>query len=259
MRILLPLIVVASCSACFRHTPETYRPQASGSGGAQSAQQLLQRAGEFSRQGPAGPDLPKATQALDQLLSEHPHHPEALWRSAQVYYWRTQKQSPETEALASRCMAVAAQATAVKDPSAWAHLYSALCMGSRARSVYSEALGLIPRMLKEAQLAYQKDKQVDSAGPARLLGGIYLRAPAWPASVGDLDEALEYLAEACRLSPHWAENHLLLAEALYEDEQLDAAKDSLKRAKEILSAGKQPHWQALWQKQLRTLDEKLSL
>ena len=62
---------------------------------------------------------------------------------------------------------------------------------------------------------------VSSAGPYRVLGMVYLKAPPWPRGIGDGDKALELLQEAVRRSPEYPLNRIFYARALWEVEGED--------------------------------------
>ena len=214
--------------------------------------------------GPAGPDLVRSLAAANRILARNATHGEAAWRAARALYLQTygdpskrSKDRPDRGDVTARCMDVSAVATAYSKR-AEAHYYAALCMGARAKARKIEGLDLVPRMEKEAKAALAADPTVLRAGPHRLLGGIYLWAPAWPASIGDIDLALEHLEAAVELAPDWPENHLLLATALVEDEQFDAAQARLEEAKRRLGAPEAAGWLPHWQTQIAELEEKIA-
>ena len=78
------------------------------------------------------------------------------------------------------------------------------------------AAGELPRFEEAMRRAAEKP-ETDLGGPLRALGMLYLRAPAWPAGVGDLELSLEMLEKAGRDYPDHPENHLFWAYALAEE------------------------------------------
>lgn len=215
---------------------------------------LLAEADRNAAAGPAGPDHDRALLALQKLLHSGPEDAEAAWRAARSLYYaaRTEAQADRAELRIQRCLDVSLIAVAHGD-GAQGPYFQALCMGEYARRHKLRALGIVPRMVEAAERARERDPSFDHGGPDRVLGGIYLRAPAWPASVGDLDAALEHLEEAVRIAPLWPENHLLLAEALLEDDRVAEAADALHRAKELLARPEAAAWARLWQDEARDL------
>jgi len=73
----------------------------------------------------------------------------------------------------------------------------------------------------------------------RILGGLYTKAPPWPAGVGDLEGAIELLEEANTDYPNVSLNAFFLAEAYLKDGQRKAAEGLLRA---VLAAPKQGEW-----------------
>ena len=119
----------------------------------------------------------------------------------------------------------------------------------------TKGLVLIKKMLKGAQRVEALDKKFDHSAGARLLGGIYLKAPAWPTSVGDSELAVEHLQRAVETSSEWPENKLLLAEAYYEEDQIDEAKSLLEDVRKQLSNYPDNGWRRYF---LQTLEKVTS-
>lgn len=80
-------------------------------------------------------------------------------------------------------------------------------------------LGRIEALLTRASAL---DPGVDEGGPVRVLGMLYVQAPAWPQGVGDPDRGLGLLRYAAHHFPGHPMNHLFLAQALWEVEGEDA-------------------------------------
>ncbi|MEM7676375.1 MAG: hypothetical protein AAF449_10270 [Myxococcota bacterium] len=215
---------------------------------------LLALSDETASLGPGGPDLDRSLAAANRILAAQPNHGEAAWRAARALYLQTYATSDDHGKRTERCLDVSAVATAYSDR-AEAHYYKALCMGARANARQIEGLDLVPRMEEAGKAALAADQGIEHAGPHRLLGGIYLFAPAWPASIGDLDLALEHLNAAVELAPDWAENHLLLAHALVEDEQYAEGRAALNRAKKLLDGPLSVGWRKPWQKKIEALEK----
>lgn len=90
------------------------------------------------------------------------------------------------------------------------------------------------RIRTDARRAIEIDPGHDGAGPHRVLGALYLRAPGPPTGVGSLRRALRHLERAVELAPDEAENLLFLAEAYLEDGRPDEAGALLDRAEPLL-------------------------
>jgi hypothetical protein len=85
--------------------------------------------------------------------------------------------------------------------------------------VYTKGLfGLnkLPEIFEALKIA-QKSESLDFGGPLRVLGMLYLKAPAWPTGIGDLDKSLELLEKAAKNYPSHPQNLMFYAQALIED------------------------------------------
>ncbi|MGZ8200944.1 MAG: sterol transporter outer membrane protein BstC [Methylosarcina sp.] len=97
------------------------------------------------------------------------------------------------------------------------HYYLAANLGLAVRERITLALENLGRLEREMKQALALSPDIDDGGPLRLLGALYLKAPAWPNGIGDLDKALELLEKAVREHPGHPLNHLFYAQALWED------------------------------------------
>ena len=77
-------------------------------------------------------------------------------------------------------------------------------------------LSLVPGIVKQMKIAAKLDGNYNQAGPHRVLGRIYFKAPPWPLSVGDIQKSLIHLRQAVKLAPTNSTNHLFLAETLLD-------------------------------------------
>ncbi len=118
------------------------------------------------------------------------------------------------------------------------------------------AAGEVPRF-EEALERAMKQPETDRGGPVRVLGMLYLRAPAWPAGAGDLEKALEYLQRAAEEFPGHPENHLFYAYALAEDDRSPEALKELNSARAALSAGEWGDYAPRWREEIEKFREEL--
>lgn len=145
---------------------------------------------------------------------------------------------------AAACMAgLAANATNTKDAAQWtdtgydaaavavehypdnaqAQYLLAYLAGIKARIHPGQGLDLVRMIAKHAQLAAKIDPKLDKAGPDRMLGFLYLQAPGFPISIGDLDSSLEHFKKAVSIDPDFYQNRAGLALAYDADEELAQA------------------------------------
>lgn len=251
--VLLFLVVNLGCSA---YQARGFTPDHDGHDLPAEPEKLIAIADESALLGPGGPDLDRSRAAAERLLEIEPNNGEAAWRAARALFHLAMSDDTKAERLSARCIDVSE--VAVKNTTrAEPFYFHALCMGARAQARYVEGLDLVKRMVASGKRAVELDERTLHGGPHRLLGGIYLRAPAWPASVGDLDAALEHLERAIEIAPDWAENHLLLAEALLEDDREEEARAALDRAKALMDRPEAEGWRATWQQDVAKVEARL--
>jgi tetratricopeptide (TPR) repeat protein len=104
-----------------------------------------------------------------------------------------------------------------------AHYLYAYLTGLEAENDPLRGLELVPVIEEEARLAAELSPSIDYAGPDRMLGELYLRAPGIPISIGDVEKAIVSYQRAVRLAPGCADNRLGLAEALLKGEEATEA------------------------------------
>ncbi len=126
-----------------------------------------------------------------------------------------------------------------------AHYLSAYLAGLEADRVPWRGLGLVSVIENEALMAAERNPRLDHAGPDRMLGELYLRAPSYPISVGNRGKALSHYRRAVTLDPDFIGNRLGLAEALAENDHRAEACDELSRLPREMPPGaeERPAWE----------------
>jgi tetratricopeptide (TPR) repeat protein len=207
-------------------------------------------------------NVEKALDALKESLKIAPHNSQALWRAARATFWMAERAGAEKNkkkqlALADQGIDYAKRAIFVDTASKGGHYYLALNYGMHADAAPSQGLAMVQPMLKELKIVDKMGGSYDYSGPDRVMGQIYLNAPPWPTSVGDLDTAIEHLEEAADETPEYPENHLALAEAYLKARKHGETRKHLQR---VLDAQPKPDWAAElpgWQKRAAELMAKL--
>ena len=210
-----------------------------------AADALLAEAGRASRDGPAGPDLERALAAAQRVLWDDSSHDGATALALRAFhYLAVRGDDAGLAAVARRCQPLASRAAAHPAAGAASLHFASVCLGHYAKATDSK--DLIAEVLRLATAARASDASVDHGGPDRVLGAVFLRAPAWPVSVGDVDRATDHLEAAVGLAPGWPENQLLLAEAYAEGGRDADAARALAAAEARLSDPALAPWRASW-------------
>jgi hypothetical protein len=159
--------------------------------------------------------------------------------------------SPQRAALAEEGIAASRQAIARAPTNGAAHYVLGLNLGQLARTRTLGALKLVSQMEKAFQQAIALDAGFDYAGPHRLLGLLYQKAPGWPASIGSKKKARLHLQKAAELAPDYADNWLCLLEACLEWDDQAAVKKWLPKVEASLQQGRSQltgaNWAWTWQ------------
>jgi len=140
------------------------------------------------------------------------------------------------------------------------HYYLAANLGLAVREHITLAVENLGRLEREMKQALALTPGIDDGGPLRLLGALYLKAPAWPSGIGDIDKALELLEKAAREHPGHPLNHLFYAQALWEDGEEDAlnqAKSEFALGERLLVEGNWGYDKEPWKKEFDKFRQEL--
>lgn len=132
------------------------------------------------------------------------------------------------------------------------HYYLAANLGLVLRDNLLLAAQNLGRLEREMKLALALSPNLDAGGPLRLLGALYLKAPAWPSGIGDLDKALELLEKAVKEHPEHPINHLFYAQALWsagDETSQTQAKNECLIGRKLLAEGDWGYTKETWEKE----------
>lgn len=178
---------------------------------------------------------------------------EKAWRLAKLCYRMAEaSSSTETADEYARRGIYYSKVAVTRDPDrVEGHYYMALNLGVFAE--HAAQLRLVNPMVLAATRAVQIDETYDEAGALVFLGKLYLSAPAWPLSVGDVDRAVSYLERALSLSPTTL-TRLFLGQAYYEQGDMALAKTLLEQA---LSDPRARDLDEKWQREARSYLQRI--
>lgn len=141
------------------------------------------------------------------------------------------------------------------------HYYLATNLGLAVRENIPLAMDNLGRLESELKQAVALDPGYDDGGPLRVLGALYLKAPAWPAGIGDRDKAMELLERAVQDHPGHPLNHLFYAQALwddYSDANATKAKSEFASGWKLLEEGQWGYRKAPWQKEFEAFQQEMA-
>ena len=139
------------------------------------------------------------------------------------------------------------------------HYYLAANLGLAVREHITLAMESLGRLEAEMKQAVALSPGIDEGGPLRLLGALYLKAPAWPKGIGDLDKALEILKQAVDQYPKHPLNHLFYAQALWEDGEdvsQNQAKAEFALGEKLLAEGEWGYNKQPWEKEFSEFSQE---
>ena len=132
------------------------------------------------------------------------------------------------------------------------HYYLAANLGLAVREHLTLAMDNLNRLEGEMKKALALSPGLDDGGPMRLLGTLYIKAPAWPKGIGDRDKGLDLLEQAVKKYPGHPLNHLFYAQAILaiDDEgAVERAKTEFMLGEKLLARGNWGYSRPSWQKE----------
>lgn len=168
--------------------------------------------------------------AMDHGLGKEPRAFELIWRGARACAWLTEEFADKGRraSYAQKGVDYAKRAIEIDPKRVEGHYYLGINLGQSATTKTVGAYMMVAKVVKAGQAAMKIDERFDHAGPPRLVGAVYAKAPPWPASMGDIDEGIKYLSRAVVLAPEYPQNHLFYGDALVSDSKLNEAEREYK-------------------------------
>lgn len=123
------------------------------------------------------------------------------------------------------------------------YYYRAVNLGITVEKHPVAAMKSLDRIVASLEKALELAPDVHNAGPSRVLGMVFLKAPQWPKGIGDGDKAMELLRDAVRKSPGYPMNHIFYARALWEVEGEDGSQEITACLEEAARLLNQEQWE----------------
>lgn len=252
--LLLVIFIASGCSTLKKSQENVLETRNCPS---ESAAQVLQRAAAI---GPRSPDQEIAC-ALDALIASKDPSVQKSPVPARLSLHLSERETPGSTRDRHIQKGIQLAENSLKnggDQDAAVHYYLGALLGLWLNDHPLDAGTLLSRVENELVLAGKLSKAIDDGGPSRLLGMIYLKAPPWPAGIGDGDKALELLHEAATAYPQHPLNHAFYALALLE---VDNKKEEARSQRDLgLKTLQNDIWgynRTIWQREFDSLQKDL--
>lgn len=219
MRVVLLVLLVFALAGCPQFVPPGALPSVPYHTLPGSADELRSLADQVHRTSRQVDELVRARTALKKAEYLSANEYETLWRLARVDGVLARLEETHAKLWALEGRAAGEKARQAAPDRVEGHLYYAICTGHLARHEPARAESLSQKLIEGAQAANKADPKFAHGEARRVLGAIYIYAPAWPSGVGDLDEAIEVLEAVYKDFPTEPLNAYYLAEAYRRTEQ----------------------------------------
>lgn len=164
------------------------------------------------------------------------------------------------ERFAHECVRWARTAAAHAEGKGSARYWEGVCLGNAVRHSPLKAMKNLSSLEHTLSEALEADPDQDDGGPLRVLGMLYVKAPAWPQGIGDVDRGMELISEAAERYPDHPLNRMFLALALWDvEEDRDAAAAELRIAFRLLQSDRFSQTAPFWMKEAKGLAAELGV
>jgi len=208
------------------------------------------------------PDLSAAADALEKAIElakvrQTTVDPlELQWRLARVCFIASELQKGTADKLVwiARGEKAAEKAIEGLPDRVEGYYYLAVLNGRRAQhsGIGFSAMALAKRVEELGLKAVELNAGFENGAPYRLLALLYMHAPPWPTSIGDLDKAIEYADKAVGVADY-PMNHLTRGEVLIEADEGVEARKELKLVLTAPKSGRWAHEGEIWRPYTRQL------
>jgi tetratricopeptide (TPR) repeat protein len=206
-------------------------------------------------------EMENALKALDKAVTLDPGSYEAAWKAARACAWLAEDAFEDDKTrcahFSARGAGYARAAVKLSPNAVEGHYYSGINRALEATTrLFLTAKFMVPTIRDTWKRAVQIDPTFDHGGPARALGSLYTHAPPWPASIGDPEMGVELLSKAVKSAPDYAQNALLMGDALLANEKYDEARQQYQKVLDALPNSDDAHFLPKWkQKAQKGLNE----
>lgn len=198
-------------------------------------------------------DIPRTTSSVKNaaLLSEHcvasrPQDTSAIRQCLKATCWLAERdEKSQRRRWAERAVHLGRALLELAPNEAESHYRLALALAFFTRETVSKTY--LNEMAELAERSVEIDPNYDGAGGQRFLARLYAHAPAFPVSIGDMEEAYDWIEEAIQRAPEHPLNWLSKAHILHQDERNAEAIRPANKTLELIRSHPNrypdsPHW-----------------
>ena len=227
------VFLLAGCASVEeRSLREVYGPSPATLPGSYSV--ILAEADRYISQSPRTlQTVRKAGEFAQQCVAGHPEEPKALVTALRAAVWLAEREprSERRRHWAERGVHLGRALLRLQPERAESSYWLALALAFFAKETASKRY--LNRMAELAERTVELDPKLEGAGGQRLLARLYAHAPAFPVSIGDLEEAHEWIEKAIQIAPEHPLNWLSRAHILLEEGRRPEAIIATQRAIEL--------------------------
>jgi hypothetical protein len=193
---------------------------------------LLLAEQSFDRCGPVE-SVARSLAAAEAVLATEPGHPDGSLHAARAAAWLLEfddrLDEPARREMAGRGVGYAETLLAAGGEQAEAVFLAGALLGLQLETARVPGPVKLRRVHELFRQAADLDPSYDQGAPLRALGTLLVKAPAWPAGPGDVDEGIELLMRAVDEHTGHPGNHFFLGEALLAEGRREEAAASFRR------------------------------
>lgn len=223
---------------------------------------LLKIADEQYEKGGVG--LKNSLVALQRCVEQNPEWASSRagyavhWRLARTYSELCAEDDRARKAQNAQAGVEAGRRAVELDPDGVeGNYYLAQVLGYSVQDRKGDRKEIVSDVIRLAERAVEINERYDHAGPLRLLGALYAKAPAPPLSIGDPEKAVKLLRRAVELDGGFPANLIYLADALVADEQYQEAEKAVREARALLEDRRWDRYRRGWTEELSRIEKKL--
>jgi len=241
---LVVLLLAGSCSVRFRPGP-AYQAMESTDLPDDPLSLLSIAHAAYNPFGPAS-TVRLSLAASEKILSSHPQNELACFYYGRAVTWLLElggDLSPEESKQLAGQGFEQLRATTERNSDRVDYVFvTGALLGNYVQLSPIQGVAQVRRIHDYFERAVSLDPNYDSGAPLRALGTLLVKAPPWPAGVGDPDQGIEILEQAAELFPGHPANQFYLAEALAAEGRKKEAAEAYQR---VIEQCTEPRWGAV--------------